>query len=124
MRKGFVLITCPKRSSSLREAEAGSQTVQASQRWESRLTLDRDAAYWLIQLLSYITQDYLPRVIPPQRSGLFCIILIINQEDAPQARMMVAVPQQRFPFLSYIWVYVQLTENQPAHCQFPLWPGN
>lgn len=33
---------------------------------------------------------------------------------------MVAIPQPRFPFLSYVWVYVQLTENQPAHCQFPL----
>lgn len=73
MRKGFVLITCPKCSTSLREAEAGTQTVQASLRWESRLTPYRDGAYWLIQLLSYITQDHLPRVIPPQRSGLFCI---------------------------------------------------
>lgn len=50
----------------------------------------------LFNLLSYITQDCLLRG-GPHPSNLGLSVLIINQENAPQANLMAAVPQQRFP---------------------------
>jgi hypothetical protein len=112
-RKGFIQLIIPYCCSSPRKSGLELKQVRKQELMQRPW---RDVLYWLVPpgllcLLSYKTQDYQSRMVPPTRDPP---CLITNLENALQLDLVETFPQLKLCFFVITPACVKLTQNKPV----------